>query len=101
VAVTPDGRFAYVTNTGSGTISGYAVGRNGQLRLITSGGVTGNTGSGSGPIDLALTPDGRMLFDLRRPLGAIGMFVVQSNGQLVPARGIDGLPTSVNGLVVR
>lgn len=101
VVVTPDGRFAYVTNTGSGTISGYAVGRDGQLRLITAGGVTGNSGSGSGPIDLALTPDGRMLFDLRRPFGAIGAFLVQPNGQLVATRGADGLPTSSNGLVVR
>lgn len=101
VATTPDGRFAYVTNTGSGSISGYAVGRDGALRLLTTGGVTASTGPGSGPIDLALTPDGGLLFDLRRPLGMIGAFVVKPNGQLQPAAGADGLPTSVNGLAVR
>jgi 6-phosphogluconolactonase len=96
VAVTPDGRFAYVTNTGSGTISAYAVGRDGALRLLTPGGVAGNTGAGSGPIDLALTPDGALMFDLRRPLGAIGAFAVQRSGQLRALRGAEGLPTSVS-----
>lgn len=101
VATSPDGRFAYVTNTASGTISGYSVGREGALRLLTPGGVSASTGDGSGPIDLALTPDGGLLFDLRRPHGAIGAFRVRADGQLRRVPGAEGLPTSINGLVVR
>lgn len=99
--VTPDARFAYVTNTGSGSISGYAVDRDGSLRLLTPNGVTAATGVDSGPIDLALTADGRLLFDLRRPAGEIGGFVVLSTGQLKPLAPRTGIPTSANGLVAR
>lgn len=99
---TPDARFAYVTNTASGSISGFKIRRNGSLRLLTPDGVTGSTGgAGSGPIDLALTADGRILFDLRQPVGAIGAFVVLSDGRLKSLGQSTGIPTSANGLVAR
>ena len=34
VIVTPNGRFAYVTNTGSGSISGYAIDFDGTIELL-------------------------------------------------------------------
>src|SRR5262249_9859285 len=34
VVVTPNGRFAYVTNTGSGSISGYAIDFDGTIELL-------------------------------------------------------------------
>src|SRR5262249_48798060 len=38
VVVTPDGRFAYTTNTGSGSISGYRVAFDGELALLNGDG---------------------------------------------------------------
>ncbi|MEO7271546.1 MAG: beta-propeller fold lactonase family protein, partial [Vicinamibacterales bacterium] len=43
-ALTPDGRFGYVTNTGSGSISGYAIDVDGQIELLDADGRTGVTG---------------------------------------------------------
>lgn len=99
---TPDGRFAYVTNTASGSISGYGLSPDGTLRLLTPNGVISSTGgANSGPIDLALSVDGRLLFDLRRPAGEIGAFFVLPDGRLKPLGAASGLPTSLNGLVAR
>src|SRR5262249_30202318 len=52
IAITPDGRFAYATNTGSGTVTGYRVGRDGELVRL-DGGVTGTTGGA--PIDAGVS----------------------------------------------
>src|SRR5260370_646750 len=54
--VTARGSYAYTTNTGSGTVTGYRVLRGGDLQPLTTSGATGVTGSGSGPTDAALTP---------------------------------------------
>jgi 6-phosphogluconolactonase (cycloisomerase 2 family) len=41
VVVTPNGRFAYVTNTGSGSISGYRITFDGELELLDADGRDG------------------------------------------------------------
>src|SRR5689334_25448880 len=62
-AVTRDGRFAYVTNFGDGTISSYAIARDGSLRLHEA--VAGATRLGEkGVRDEAITRDGRFLYAL-------------------------------------
>jgi hypothetical protein len=40
--VTRNGQYAYVTNAGSGTVSGYSVGSDGSLTLLDADGVTGS-----------------------------------------------------------
>ncbi|MGH2731469.1 MAG: lactonase family protein, partial [Actinomycetota bacterium] len=45
------GSYAYVSNTGSGTITGYRIGADGSLSLLDPDGVTGVTGDNSVPID--------------------------------------------------
>jgi 6-phosphogluconolactonase len=98
VALTPDGRFAYVTNTGSDTISSYRVSFNGRLELIDA--VATNTGDG--PIDFAFSADGRYLYVVNRNGGSVGAFRLTPQGRLVPIHGgVDGLPTSLNGLAAR
>ena len=102
VQPTLDGRHAYVTNTASGTISGYSVRPDGSLELLDADGVTGSTGGpGSGPIDLALSDDGRFLYDLRGGNGSIGVFRVRADGSLVSVPGVTGLPLGANGLAAR
>lgn len=101
VVVTPNGRFAYVTNTGSGSISGYRIDVNGHIELLDANGSTGVTGDGSGPIDLALTDNGHFLYSLNSGTNAIGAFRVQADGSLTPLPFVSGLPGGANGLVAR
>jgi len=101
VVVTPDGRFAYTSNTGSGSISGYRVAFDGELTLLDSDGRTGVTGAGSSPIDMALSRDGRFLYTLNSGSGTIAAFSVRANGSLSPRRSLSGLPAGSNGLAAR
>ena len=40
IAITPDGRFAYSGNAASMSITGYAIGRHGELTILTADGKT-------------------------------------------------------------
>jgi 6-phosphogluconolactonase (cycloisomerase 2 family) len=100
-AVTPNGRFAYVTNTGSGTISGYAVDFDGTLALLDADGRTGVTGDGSGPIDLVIADGGRFLYVLNAGTHTIGAFRISHDGSLHRLPFAGGLPDAANGLAVR
>lgn len=99
VALTPDGRLAFTTNTGSGTISAFKIRFSGQLSLIDPD--AGNTGAGSAPIDLALSPAGRFMFVLNSGNETIASFRVGASGQLDPVTTIDNLPDGANGIAVR
>jgi 6-phosphogluconolactonase len=100
VVITQNGKYAYVTNTGSGTISSFTVGAKGQLNLLQS--VSGSTGAGSGPLDLAFSRDSKELYVLSGGTsGQIGGFEVKADGSLKPKAGADGVPASATGLVVR
>lgn len=101
VALTSDGRFAYTTNTGTGTVSGYTVGYGGSLQLLNSGGVTASLGATSAPIDLAVTNDSRFLYVLGPGTGVIGGFAINLNGALDPDSEVTGVPASAAGLAVR
>jgi 6-phosphogluconolactonase (cycloisomerase 2 family) len=101
VLVTRGGRFAYATNTGSGSISGFAIGHNGVLTLLNPDGRTGDTGPGSGPIDLGSSDDGRFLYSLNSSTHMIGAFRIEADGQLAALPFAGGLPVGANGLAVR
>jgi 6-phosphogluconolactonase (cycloisomerase 2 family) len=101
VVVTPNGRFAYVTNTGSGSISGYAIDFDGTIELLDADGRTAVTGDGSAPVDLALTDSGRFLYSLNSGTNTIGAFRVHSDGSLAQLPFTGGLPSGANGLAAR
>ena len=101
VVVTPDGRFAYTTNTGSGSISGYRIAFDGELSLLDEDGRTGVTGAGSRPIDMALSRDGRFVYTLNSGNGTLSAFSVRVKGSLSPRPGVLGIPAGSNGLAAR
>jgi 6-phosphogluconolactonase len=98
IAVTSNGRIAYTTNTGSGTVSGFEVAGTGAL---TSLGVTGRTGTGSGPIDLAFSPGDEFLYVLNGGNGTISIFRAEKDGGLTLIDTVGGLPSGATGLAVR
>src|SRR5206468_10833732 len=98
VVVTDNGRFAYTSNTGSGSISGYAIDEDGGLTLLNADGRTADTGAGSAPTDLALSENGRLLFSLNSGTGSVSAFTIHASGRLQPVGHIGGLPASATGL---
>lgn len=101
VVVSQDGRYAYTTNAGSGSVSGYRIAFDGSLTLLNKSGRTGLTGNASTPIDMALSNDGRNLYTLNAGNGSIGVFRVKPNGGLKKLPVLHGLPASANGLAAR
>lgn len=84
VVVTQNGKFAYVTNTGSGTISGYRVRPDGSLVLLDADGVTGVTGPGSSPIDAAFSAGDSFLYVLNAGAHTVAAFQLVAGGGLIP-----------------
>jgi 6-phosphogluconolactonase len=98
VVTTANGRFAYTSNTGSGTISSYTISHDGRLALLAP--AAGSTGSGSAPIDLALSRNSGFLYALASATHGISGFRVESDGAVTPlAGGPTGLPASTTGLL--
>lgn len=97
--VTRDGHFAYVTNTGSSTISGYSITSSGKLSLLQGNGISALTGAG--PIDAALSDNDRFLFTLNSGNHTITGFRVSDDGDLTPVSLAPALPVGANGLAAR
>ena len=101
VVLTRNERYAYASNTGSGTISGFGVSKDGALQLLNADGITGRIGAGTKPIDLALTRDSRYLYSLNSGDGTLSAFRVNANGSLAALPGLSGIPAGANGLAAR
>lgn len=98
VAITRNGRYAYVANTGSGTITAYRVARNGEIALRDTNGITTVTGTGSKPQDLALSRKGVFLFALTPGTGTLHSLRVNADGSLTHVMKAQGVPASAQGL---
>lgn len=114
VRFTPDGRFAFTSDKGSGSISSFTISPDGELALLQSiAALTG--GAFSEPLDEAITPDGKFLYVVT-PMAALGntlVLPIPSNagavmgyrigedGSLTPVSVIEGLPLSSVGIVAR
>ena len=94
VVVTPNGHYAFVTNTGSGTISSYSVQKSGRIALAQAVAAT----SSAGPIDAAISATGRHLFVLNAGSRGIASFSIGRDGRLSEPGSVGGLPAGANGL---
>jgi 6-phosphogluconolactonase len=95
--VTDDGRFAYVTNFGDGTISSYAIAGDGALTLREA--VAGSTRLGEkGVRDEAITRDGRFLYAIDAEASRIFGWEIGQSGELAAIGAFDGVPPTVAGL---
>jgi 6-phosphogluconolactonase len=96
IAVTPDGKFAFSANAATSSVSSYAVARNGQLALVA--GAAGSTGTGTGALDMAVSPGGRQLAVFANRGLRIVSFTITSTGTLVPLGSVGGMPAGSAGL---
>jgi 6-phosphogluconolactonase (cycloisomerase 2 family) len=87
-AVTSNGKFVYVSNAGSSTISGFAISPSGALTPIGST-VVGSNPAGSTNLDIAVSADGLNIYTLNSGSGNIGIFAIHPDGTLT-SLGDDG-----------
>ena len=96
---TPDGRFAYTGNTGSGSLSSFTVSKDAELTLLNA--VAADLGVKSIPIDLYITPNGKFLYVLGSFIGTVRGFHIEDDGSLTSVASIPGLPFSMQGIVAQ
>ena len=78
-AATPNGRWVYVSNAASSTISGFHIGTDGSLTPIGTT-VLGINPSGAVNLDIAVTADSQFLYSLNSGNGTIGVFAIEQEG---------------------
>ncbi len=114
VVITPNGRFAYITNTTTKSVAEFQIASNGSLRLLgTVPTLHSPDGPALFPTDEALSPDGHFLYVLIPSVfgGVIGIGADTSRIDVYRI-GIDGLltflsstqenmPPGVSGLAAR
>ncbi|HJS43990.1 MAG TPA: beta-propeller fold lactonase family protein [Gemmatimonadales bacterium] len=94
--VTADGRFGY-TGNGAGSVSGFNIRPNGEVRLFADNGATAVIAGGVN--DIALSANSRFLYALKTG-GAqeIHAFRIQNDGSLTALGPVGGLPAGTRGL---
>jgi 6-phosphogluconolactonase len=92
ISVPRDGKYAFVSNTGSGTLSSFAIDPNGTATLLAA--VAANPGNT--PIDSALSSDGKFLYADDSAQGKVLIFRVNGGsltqiGTVPVSAGIQGI----------
>jgi 6-phosphogluconolactonase (cycloisomerase 2 family) len=95
---TGNGRYAFTANTPADSVTGFAIAPDGTLSLLNADGQTAILPAGSGPLDNAVSRDGRTFYTLNIGNGSIGVFRIHADGSLIPLADVTGLPAGLNGL---
>ncbi|MCK9605462.1 MAG: beta-propeller fold lactonase family protein [Methylomonas sp.] len=96
LVTTPNGKLAFTADTPASAISAFAIDRSGHLSLLNS-----KAAEEIRPTDLAMAPDGSVLYTLSGGDQSIGIYRVNKAGALNKLDSFDNLPAGVTGLVVR
>ena len=97
--ITKDGRFAYVTNGGTGDITGLGIDQDGSISLLDPSGVSATVGGAA--VDAALSNGSRYLYVRNGALAKVDAFRIGADGSLTPAGSVAGLPATAAGLAAR
>jgi 6-phosphogluconolactonase (cycloisomerase 2 family) len=95
IAISKNGKFAYTTNAGSGSVSSFRIGADGSLTRLNA--TAALTGAGSSPIDMAFSINGQYLYILAGGAHMISIFQMGADGSLAAA-GTVSVPVGVVGL---
>jgi 6-phosphogluconolactonase len=99
VVITNSGRYAYTSNTGSASISGYRIANDGTISMLNANGVTATTGTS--PSDMALSNNSRFLYARNGGSNSISMYEVEASGALTGLGSVSGLPAGAVGLAAK
>ncbi len=81
IALTPNGQFAFTSNTLSSSISGFAISGSGTVTALPDT-VVASLPTGSNNLDIAVSDDAKYVYTMNTGAGTIGVFAVQPNGSL-------------------
>lgn len=95
VVIDSNSKFAYVTNTNSGTVSTYRIARDGKISL--SNAISASIGEGTKPRDLVLTNDDKYMYILNSAVGTVSSYQVNEDGNLVRIGSSGGVPSPGSG----
>ncbi len=97
--VTPNGKFVYTSNPGSGTISGFSIAANGTLTPIAST-VVATLPAGSANLDIAVSSNGKFLYTLDSGTGMVSVLSINSDGTVTIDGDVPGLSANAgyNGI---
>jgi 6-phosphogluconolactonase len=91
-----DGRFAFVANAASSSVSTFAVSPKGELTFLRAASITGMTA-----LDLAQSKDGKYLYVLAAGSHGIVTFEVGHDGTLTYSGTQNSVPVAAAGIAVR
>ena len=91
-------QYSYITNTGSDTVSGFAIASDGSISLLDSDGKTAVLPVGAFPLDMAVSSDSKYLYVLEGKLPGIAGFRIQTDGSLVQIQDLRGTPVTSYGM---
>ena len=91
-------QYAYVSNTNSDSLSGFAIAGDGSISLLDSDGKTARLPRGAFPLDLVVSSDSKYLYVLESKLPGIAGFQIQSDGSLVQIQDLQGTPRTSYGM---
>ena len=98
IAISNNGKYAYTTNAGSGSISSYRIAEDGALTLLNP--TAAVISAGSSPVDMAFSNNGQTLYALANGAHTISIFGMNADGSLTFA-GAMSVPVGVVGLAAR
>jgi 6-phosphogluconolactonase len=98
IAISNNGKYAYTTNAGSGSISSYRIAEDGALTLLDATAVV--IGAGSSPVDMSFSNNGQTLYALANGAHTISIFNMNADGSLT-SQGAVSVPVGVVGLAAR
>lgn len=94
--LTTNGRFGYVSNAGTGNISGFAIAADGTAMLLDPSGVTAVVGGN--PTDMALASESRFLYVRIGGQNRIAVLAVRRDGTLGVLGASASIPPGAAGL---
>ncbi len=98
-AITPNGKWVYVDNSGTSSVAAFSVAPNGALTPIAST-ILSTLPQGTINLDMTISGDGKYLFNVLSGAGAIGVYTINPDGTLNQLGDIEGLPKTAgfNGI---
>ena len=99
LVTTSGGKYSFTSNTASATVSSYEADGNGVLNLID--GAAARTGTGTFPIDMALSVNNKFLYVLENGSHTISGWAIGKGGSLTPIGKFGTLSSGAQGIAAK